>query len=160
MTIRSQKKVNANTSTDTHIRGLKQINPQLMQIPQKSTKEASRSNMAKQQNTIYLSINKYVFSINNSETTFYHQLLQYRRVCCVFSQLQYTYIEANKNNYLKGENRLLIFKALLNRYLQSRYKQTLDQSECSFPVNHPKTMGIKIAGTVKSHHSKKQNNNN
>lgn len=43
MTIRSQKKVNANTSTDTHIRGLKQINPQLMQIPQKSTKEASRS---------------------------------------------------------------------------------------------------------------------
>ena len=84
MMITSQKKVNGNIATNIHmIKELKQINPKLMQIHQKSTKEASCSNMAKQQNTIYLSINKYVFRTNNLETTFCHQLLQYRCVCCV-----------------------------------------------------------------------------
>lgn len=33
----------------------------------------------------------------------------------------------------------------------------LDQGKCSFPVNHPKTMGVKVVGTVKSHHTKKKN---
>ena len=44
MTITSQKKVNGNIATNIHmIKELKQINPKLMQIPRKSTKEASCS---------------------------------------------------------------------------------------------------------------------
>ena len=42
--ITSQKKVNGNIATNIHmIKELKQINPKLMQIHQKSTKEASCS---------------------------------------------------------------------------------------------------------------------
>ena len=114
--------------------------------------------MAKQQNTIYLSINKYVFRINNLETTFCHQLLQYRCVCCICLVSYSTYTKKPiKTTTQRKKNRLLIFKALLNWYLQFRYKQTvlLDQGKCSFSVNHPKTMGVKVAGTVKSHHTKK-----